>query len=211
MTVFTHEGPDTAAFAGHVLRRTGSVEAAVFLAEPDAVDRDARTAMRVLRFARALHDGDVPRGERLHLVAEFVSIERGVRIEDHLRAHRCGFDDARAMRVTLLSTEQIKNYFMVHSAFVPGVTAIYDEILAERGQEIVRIDLPGADAPDPDARISLEDLHAALRDRGCIPIAVELADGRVLLNPGPRETFRAADLAGTFAVADTAHLAAAFR
>lgn len=211
MTIFTHEGQDLAGFAGRVLKRTGAVEAAVFLAEPNALDRDARTAMRVLRFARALHDGAVPRGERLHLLAEFVSIDRGVRIEEHLLGHRCGFDDPRAMRVTLLSTEQIKNYFMVHSAFVPGVTAIYDEILAERGQEIVRIDLPGADSPAPDARISLEDLHDALRERGCIPIAVELADGRVLLNPGPRETFRAADLVGTFAMADTAHLAAAFR
>jgi hypothetical protein len=201
--IFTHEGPDLAGFAEECVRLTGPVDAAVFLSEPQAVDRDARTAMRLLRFARGLETGRVPHGERLHVLAEFTSLGKGERVQEHLDSKKCGFPDESCMRVTVVSTEEIKNYFMVHSSFVPGVTALYEELLSDVGQEIVRLDVGEVAGKDA---ISFAELSEAMRPRDALPIAVELDDGRVLLNPPAKERFRLGRITAVYAIADAQKL-----
>jgi hypothetical protein len=199
LELFTHDGPDLAQFAaGHL---PNSVDAAVFLSEPEGGDRDARTAMRVLRFVRALEEGRVPRGETLHVLAEFLSVDKGQQIQRHVDARRCGFADASALRLTLIAKETIKSYFMVHSSFVPGVAEIYDELLEERGQDIVRF--PFVVTPDAPSTVSLRELARALLPRQAIPIAIELTDG-VRLAPQADARFDVGTVRGVYCVSESA-------
>ncbi|UQA57892.1 hypothetical protein [Polyangium aurulentum] len=204
VTVYTHKGPDLASFAVQCAAKGGAVGAAVFLSEPDAVDRDARTAMRLLRFVRALEHGEVPRGERLHLLAEFASVAKGEHVRRLVDAKRCGYGADR-LRLSLVSTERIKNYFMVHSAFVPGVTALYDEILAEEGQEIVRLE-PPTEMRVEGLRVGFGQILEALEPRQCIALAVETADGRVMLNPARGEAFALGEIRAIYALAESRDL-----
>jgi hypothetical protein len=89
---------------------------------------------------------------------------------------------------------------MVHSAFVPGVTAIYDELLGEGGQEIIRLELDERAAFERKT-IGFEDLRRALAERGCIPLAIELDGGSVHLNPPKGERFAASTIAAIYAIA----------
>jgi hypothetical protein len=197
--IHTHSGPDLASFAVTCVGRSQAFDAAVFLSEPEAADRDARTALRVLRFTRALLHGQVPRGQALHILAEFGSLRRGERLKQNIVEHRCGFADVSSMRVTLVSTEQIKNYFMVHSAFVPGVTALYDRLIGVPGQEILRLEVPPGDGP----ALSFAAICEAFATRRGVPIALGLTDGHVVLNPPPLQRIPRKDLQCLYVIADS--------
>lgn len=204
LTLFTTDRPGIADFAARCLLRRGAVDAAVFLSEPEAQDRDARTAIRLMRFARALESHKVPLGERIHLLAEFVSIARGHNIKRQILRGGCGFPERKCVRLTLVSTELIRNYFMVHSAFVPGVTELYDELLNESGQELLRLDVMGHGGLDAES-LTLGDIMALLMPEGILPVGVELKDGQVLLNTGPDESFDGRQVLAIFCVADGQH------
>lgn len=202
LQVFSHDAPDLARFAVERLREGPSVDAVVFLCEAEGTDRDARTAMRVLRFLRMLEEGSVPRGERLHLVAEFLSVDKGTYLQRHVDVRRCGFASVDDLRLTLIARETVKSYFMVHSSFVPGVSAIYDELLEERGQDVVRF----AWQPDPAvAAVTWGALTEALRRRSAIAIALERADRSITMGLDSDAVIASADIAGIYAVAESAH------
>ncbi|MBK9265057.1 MAG: hypothetical protein IPM54_35420 [Polyangiaceae bacterium] len=215
VTVFTHHGQDLASFAVECAQKGGPVGAVVFLSEPDAIDRDARTTMRLLRFARALERGDVPRGDKLHILAEFASVQKGEHVRRLLDGKRCGFASSADLRLSLVSTERIKNYFMVHSAFVPGVTGLYDEILSEYGQEIVRFDLDQALAERLSGHVHFEQIREAFGARKVLPIALEqlasedsnghlTPDGfEIVLNPEPDQIFDLSGIRGIYGVAES--------
>ncbi len=192
--------------------RAAVADAAVFLADAGATDSDATVSMRVLRFANALRRGSEKTTEielwpddreraqdrtamPLRLLVELDSRHRGAQLEGHLGG---GMSQAET-ELVLVSTDQIKNYFMVHSAFVPGVTSIYERLLGSRGQEIVR--LPVAWLPDSHESFTFGGLRAALAGRGCIPIALSL-DGELLVNPPCARPLKRADLEAIYAVAD---------
>lgn len=197
VTVHTHEEQDLTRFVVGVLG--APVDAAVFLSDPESVDSDARTSLRVLRFARALADGTVPRGERLHLLVELHSLERGEQLRHQVSARRCGFGRDGALDLTLVSTDQIRSYFMVHSAFVPGVTMLYDRLLGARGMELARLPAPG----DSDEEVTMGALYEAFAPRRALPFALQRTDGSVVTNPGPGERFAIRDIAGVFVIADS--------
>jgi hypothetical protein len=199
LELFTHDGPDLAQFAAG--RLPDAVDAAVFLSEPEGGDRDARTSMRVLRFVRALEEGRVPRGDTLHVLAEFLSVDKGVQLQRHVNARRCGFADDAALRLTLIAKETIKSYFMVHSSFVPGVAEIYDELLEERGQDIVRF--PFEAAADAPPSVSLHELSLALLPRQAVPFAIDLDDG-IRLAPPADARFDTGSVRGIYCIADGA-------
>ncbi|XXX74886.1 hypothetical protein WMF30_45255 [Sorangium sp. So ce134] len=201
-TVYTQHGHDLASLAVRCAARGAPASAAVFLSEPEGLDRDARTAMRLIRFARALESGELAHGARLHVLAEFSSVAKGEHVRSLLDAGKCGFAGPDRLRLSLVSTERIKNYFMVHSAFVPGVTALYDELLGEGGQDLVRIEAPPPGrAAGAHGAIGIEHLRAALEPRGVIPMALELDDGAVLLNPEPGSALAAARIRAVYALA----------
>lgn len=195
-TVYTHRGPNLTRFA--IERMKEPVDAAIFLADPDSADRDARTLLRVLRFSRALEHGQAPRGKRLHLLVEFESEQRSDRLEHEIERARCGFDDPDALRLTRLSTDQLKNYFMVHSAFVPGVTRLYEELLETRGQTLMRLDL----VDPPQGTVTLESVADELLPSRCLPLAFELDNGDVVLNPAYGERFDAKHVRAVFVLGD---------
>lgn len=203
-TVYTQHGHDLVSLAVRCAARGAPVDAAVFLSEPEGVDRDARTALRVLRFVRALETGELAHNDRLHMLAEFSSVAKGEHVRRFVDAERCGFAGPDMLRLSLVSTERIKNYFMVHSAFVPGVTELYEELLGEGGQDLVRLDPP---PPDRAAgSIGFGELVAALEPRRVIPVALELDDGAVILNPEPERTFALKEIRAVYAMAETRDL-----
>lgn len=208
LTVHTHVGPDLAGFAARVHEKLPPVEAAVFLSEPEGDERDARTALRILRFVRLLEEKKIPRGDTLHVLAEFISVEKGAHIQTHVDAHTCGFASASDLRLTLVSTDTIKNYFMVHSAFVPGVTQLYESLLEERGQEIVRLRFT---APATLATTTLRALQQALVPKGGIAFALELRGVGVVLAPAVDRRFATSEITGVYVVADQPHIAALLR
>ncbi|WP_437732126.1 hypothetical protein [Sorangium sp. So ce1335] len=207
-TVFTQRGHDLASLAVRCAARGAPPSAAVFLSEPEGLDRDARTAMRLIRFARALESRELAHGGRLHVLAEFSSVAKGEHVRSLLDAGRCGFAGPDRLRLSLVSTERIKNYFMVHSAFVPGVTTLYEELLGDGGQDLLRIEArpPGA-AERAYGAMGFDALRAALEPRGALPVALELDDGAVLLNPEPGSALPAARIRAVYALARSEDLA----
>ncbi len=176
--------------------RGPDLDAAVFLAEDACPHGDAVTALRVLHFARASRGPSNP----LRLLVEVQAVYRGTRLQEQLA--RLGYGH----RLTLLSTDQVQNYFMVHSAFVPGLTAIYEQLLGTRGQEIVRLPL-GPIAGD--LEVNFEELRLAFIKRGALPLAVETLEG-LRVNPSRDLTFRAKELRAIYAVADLDRLLVQF-
>ncbi|MGK3958978.1 hypothetical protein WMF38_38715 [Sorangium sp. So ce118] len=208
-TVYTQHGHDLASLAVRCAARGAPASAAVFLSEPEGLDRDARTAMRLIRFARALESRELAHGGRLHVLAEFSSVAKGEHVRSLLDAGRCGFAGPDRLLLSLISTERIKNYFMVHSAFVPGVTTLYEELLGEGGQDLLRVEpRPRRPAEQEHGAIGIDELRAALEPRGAIPIALELDDGTVLLNPEPGPALAAARVRAVYALARSQDLAA---
>ncbi|WP_437875606.1 hypothetical protein [Sorangium sp. So ce513] len=207
-TVYTQHGHDLASLAVRCAARGAPPSSVVFLSEPEGLDRDARTAMRIIRFARALESREIAHGGRLHVLAEFSSVAKGEHVRSLLDAGRCGFAGPDRLRLSLVSTERIKNYFMVHSAFVPGVTTLYEELLGEGGQDLLRIEArpPGA-AEQAHGPIGFNELREALEPRGVIPVALELDDGAVLLNPEPGSAPPAARIRAVYALARSEDLA----
>ncbi|HEY4220702.1 MAG TPA: hypothetical protein VGO62_05150, partial [Myxococcota bacterium] len=209
--VYTHDGPDLARFAAKILRTRSPVDAVVFLSEPEGTEQDARTALRILRFVRLLEEGKVPHGERLHVLAEFISVDKGAHIQQFVDVRKCGFKTEKDLRLTLVSTDTIKNYFMVHSAFVPGVTGLYESLLEERGQEIVRLKLQ---APEHLKVTTMRALQKSLLRFGAIAFAVELKDRTMLLAPPCDQPLVAAEITSVYVIADqptVAKVAAAYQ
>lgn len=166
------------------------VEAVVFVAEEEAKDPDARTSLRLMRLAEGLLaiDGPAP-----HVLAELTSVAKGKRARLHVEAAftRAGREPPR---VTLVSTEQIRNYFMVHSAFVPGIGAVYGQLLGEVGQDLVELPVRTERA------VTLARCAAALRERRLIPLGFQTADGDVRLNPPSDEAV--ADVIGVYVIGE---------
>ncbi len=221
VTIYTHQGQDLASFAVECTQTGTPVGAVVFLSEPDAIDRDARTTMRLLRFARALEGRTVRRADKLHILAEFASVEKGEHVRRLLDPTECGFASADDLRLTLVSTERIKNYFMVHSAFVPGVTALYDEILGEDGQEIVRLDLDKHLAERLEQYVYFHQIRDVFTERQVLPIALEIRSPskrrghhreqqdehvEIVLNPEPDRAFPLKTIRAIYAIAESRDL-----
>ncbi len=200
LRVYSHDAPDLAHFAVDRLQQQAPVEAAVFLCEPDGTDKDARTAMRVLRFLRSLEDGSVPHSERMHLVAEFVSVDKGQYLQQHVDVRRCGFATTEDLRLTLIARDTVKSYFMVHAAFVPGVSAVYEELLEERGQDMVRLRVVTSTSTPTTWHAVCE----AARARRAVAVGFERKDGSIVVAPAAHTALDLADVSGVYAVAESA-------
>ncbi len=150
------------------------VQAVVFIAEAEAPEPDARTALRMMRLAEHLlhvHQGPVPR-----VLAEMITQAKGERVRAQI-THAFARCDREAPAVTLVSTEQIRHYFMVHSAFVPGIDDVYAGLLGAKGQDLVRLPLASP------TMLRMSDARRMLAERGMVALALERADGSVCLNP----------------------------
>ena len=182
-----------------------SVQTLVFLADQRSADPDATTTLRALRFARALADADID--QRLHVLVELVSMHHAETLRAQLQADKLGLGRSQ-LRLTMVSTEQVRNYFLVHSAFVPGIHAVYDQLLGEPGVELVRLD-PPPDLP-ADSAPTCAQIERALRARGMLLVALESRQG-VRANPPPDARVPVKELTGLFVLAEASTVRATAR
>lgn len=188
--------------AHRVVREGGPYDAVVFLSDPDATDTDARTSMRVLQLTTRIEQGDLPVGDRLHVLIEVASPTKGTLVGSRLERLR---KNRTTLRTTLVSTQVLKNYFMVHSAFVPGLPAVYEELLNAHGQEFLRLRVT---QKWPSRPVHFRELLRRLARHRLTPIAVELRDGTVTISPHPADpAFEGADIVAVYALGDTATMA----
>lgn len=176
----------------------------VFLSHPAAPAADDGTTARVLRIA-----DEAARLDRCRIVVQLESESRAELLAGAVRAHaRPGC----APPVSVLAAEQVRAHLLAHAMLTPGIVPVLDELLAERGQEFVRLTPRPPQARDSDERVSFGDLLLALARRGPGPItAVGWAlerDGRwsVAVNPEPGERPRLGEIRAVYAVADSALL-----
>lgn len=153
--------------------REETVEAVVFVSQDGARDPDARTALCMMQLAENLLAFELPAP---HVLAELRSIAKGERARAQVEKafERAGREPPR---VTLVSTEQVRKYFMVHSAFVPGINEVYAGLLGAQGQDLIRLPLEGS------GPVCMSAVRAAFAERRMIALGVECADGSVMLNP----------------------------
>ena len=191
-----------AAVANPLVQEEGPYDSIVFLSDPAATDRDARTSMRVLQLSARIESGDLPVTDHLQVLVEVASPAKGALVAprlEHLRRNR------RSMRPTLVSTQVLKNYFLVHSAFVPGLPAAYEELLSEKGQEFVRLSVARRWPARP---VTFRDLLLRLARHRMIPVAVELRDGSVVVSPHLEDPpFEGSEIAAIFVIGDTSNMA----
>ncbi|MEZ4254500.1 MAG: hypothetical protein R3A78_02120 [Polyangiales bacterium] len=199
--VHVHEGENLVDRAVAVLKNSAPIDAAAFLADPESYDADARTLLRALRFADALEAGIVPRAERLHVLVEFQMKAKGEPLRERLRGQRCGYAEDERVRLTMVSTDELRSYFMVHSAFVPGVTDLYETLLSAEEDELLRLDLPNDPAAAPEGDVGLGELLEAFASERIIPVGFEDRSGRIWLNPPPGHRMPIRDIAAVFVFA----------
>lgn len=191
------ETEDSSAVPEHAARLAERSDAVVFLSDRRERDADAHTLLRVLRFAAALgHEGP-----ELRCLVEVEGLADPEPVQKKLRLL------SRRLRPVFLSTERLTRYFLVHSAFVPGVSAIYDALLSPRGDSLVRI--PLRPRPDDARGLTFDSLVETFAPLGCLPVAVEVItkDGEdVLVNPARELRLERRVVSAIFAVADRSRL-----
>ena len=184
--------------AAHVFVREGA-DAVVFLSDPSAPEPDARTSLRVFHFLRAVDAAGMPSDlPAMDLLVELQSRTDGSPLGE--QAQRLG---GGRFSVTLISTAQITDYFLVHSAFVPGLMGLYERLLGERGQEIVRLPVAQRLTTSP---LTVSELRQQLARRGAIPVALELSEGTLRVDLNPDTHIDGPELRAVFVVADSADL-----
>jgi hypothetical protein len=188
---------DTSVVAERAARFAEDADAVVFLSDGREQDADAHTLLRVLRFAAALgHEGP-----ELRCLVEVEGLADPEPVQAKLRLI------SRRLRPVFLSTERLTRYFLVHSAFVPGVSAIYDALLSTRGESLVRI--PLASRPDDARGLTFDALIETFAPLGCLPVAVEVSTSNgeeVLVNPPGDLRLERRVVSGVFALADRSRL-----
>ncbi|MCU0675825.1 MAG: hypothetical protein MUE69_23905 [Myxococcota bacterium] len=188
---------DASVIAERAARLADDADAVVFLSDGREQDADAHTLLRVLRFAAALgHEGP-----ELRCLVEVEGLADPEPVQAKLRLL------SRRLRPVFLSTERLTRYFLVHSAFVPGVSAIYDALLSAQGESLVRI--PLASRPDDARGLTFDALIETFAPLGCLPVAVEVSTPtgeEVLVNPSRDLRLERRVVSGVFALADRSRL-----
>ncbi len=162
-------------------------EAVAFLSPESLPDADALVAQQALRFA-SLNDSS------LRVLIELREEHRRAPLRANLRRI-----SASPLDLVFVSTEQVKNYFMVHAAFVPGSTLIYDRLLGPVGQEVAW--LPGAISKG----VSHAELRAELAEREMQLIAVR-SQGKLAVNPPADARWEPREFDGVYVLTDADQL-----
>jgi hypothetical protein len=113
--------------------------------------------------------------------------------------------------LSVLAAEQIRSHLLAQVVYAPGIGPVLEELLSERGCEIVRLDrASGASLPaDP---VSFGDVQIALARRLPGPVTalawvVERGGAaRTVLNPDPADRPGADRIAAVYALADASLL-----
>jgi len=189
----------------HPFVRASDVDGFVLLADHEETDPDAISGLMLLRILELVGTGGVEVSPRFRLIAEVLSGPKGALLERRL----C---KSSAVPVRIIPTQQMRAYFLVHSAQVPCSDRIHLELMSAKNQDFCQLVLR-ADAFDQ-SHMRFCDLLEALSKQSPPAILIALSlddqcDGPALvLNPGPRQDtpFRVADVKAVYAVAETERL-----
>jgi len=205
--VARHDAAERAGAVTHAVGRDDleRFDRVAFLSHPAESAADDCTTARVLRIA-----DEVARLDRCRVVVQIESEGRAELLTAALRGHAA---PAGPPPVSVLAAEQVRAHLLAHAMLTPGVVPILEELLAERGQEFVRLAPRGRDAGPSGERLSFGDLLTALARRGpgsvvALGWAIERDDGHwaLTINPDPGERPRADQIRAVYAVADSALL-----
>lgn len=183
-----------------------TLDVAVLLSDPREADPDAHTALTLLRLVEHLRDGRLTVGSRFRLVAEVLSSPKGELLETRLRA-------CSPWPVRIIPTQQLRAYFLVHSAYVPGSDLVHLELLSPPGQDFCQLRL--SDGSDEDEELDFLELLARLScDRPpviCFGIMLGPNHPRpgLMLNPTAEEgrvRFTRSQVEAIYAVGETLRL-----
>jgi len=183
-----------------------TLDAALLSYQPGESDPDARTALAALKLLelRGQRPGELKSSFRL--ICELQHDDKAALFQRRFgqRIGPCG-------DVTVIAAEAMRNAFLAQAVFVPGIVAVYRELLGKAGVSLCKL-LPEAVA-DPQLELDFGQLLSALYRRdGLLAVGVELDDAagrRVVVNPKAGSAdfrFRAGDLAGLYALGDFARL-----
>ena len=179
---------------------------------PGDPDPDARTALGLLKLVRLREtQATAPRpGQRV--ICEVQSSEKARLFALRFARPKQGQSDG-CHPLAIVPADRLRNAILAQAVFVPGISAIYRELLSDTGQEISKL-LLGAPA-DPDERWDFTRLLSTLYQRdGLLLLAVELQGPddrkpRVVVNPGrkdPDYRFAAGTVRGLFVIGDKARM-----
>jgi hypothetical protein len=182
------------------------MDVAVLLAIHHEADPDALTVLTTLRLIARIRDRGLAVGPRFRIVAEVLSSPKGALLEARLAQ-----DSPCPVRI--IPTQQLRAYFLVHSAYVPGSDLVHLELLGPQDQDFCQLRL--AETGEVGQELDFRDLLARLSCESppVICFGVLIGEGHpqagLMLNPSSREgriKFAPSQLAAIYAVGETAKL-----
>lgn len=199
---------------GYELRR---MDAVIFTYDPGADDPDARTSLGLIKLMRLRESGEAELRPGMRIVCEVQSSEKANLFRKRYGEPVPGEPEA-CHPVAIVPAERLRNALLAQAVFVPGIAAIYRELLSEAGQEIRRLLVePRAEEGEVWTYGAL--LTQLYREHGLLLLAVELrrdpAPGepegrtRLVVNPQPRDDhyrFAAARLQGVYVIGEANYL-----
>lgn len=188
----------------HPLLDHAPLDVVVLIADRQEVDPDAGTALTLLRLLELHRDGCLFTSARFRVVAEVLSAPKGELLE-----RRLGLKSSAPVR--LVPTQQMRSYFLVHSAYVPGLDRIHLELLTPRRQDFCQLQL----SSEPREELSFDELLTQMASASppVIVFALKLADDHeqpgLVLNPEAGDSkikFYPSQVEALYAVGETEHL-----
>jgi len=190
------------------------------LADMDAVlltytqgesDPDARTALRLLKLIRLKETRPRALKPNLRVICEVQSTEKADLFQRRF-VEQTQEAAGWCHSLSVVAAERVRNAVLAQSVFVPGITALYRELLSETGHDLLKLLVRGTD--DPSATLSFGQLLTGLYRRdGLLVLGVELVDRegnrRLVVNPaadGDDYRFSASELVGVLAIGDARRL-----
>ena len=182
---------------------------------PGDPDPDARTALGLLKLVRLQQEQAFTPRPGHRVVCEVQSSEKAMLFASRFGQPAPG-QNQRCLPVAIVPAEKLRNAILAQSVFVPGISAIYRELLSDTGQEICKLLMN--EPEEPEARWDFTRLLHTLHQRdGLLLLAVELQGPddlhpRVVVNPGrkdPDYRFRAGHVRGVYAIGDKGTLSVA--
>lgn len=190
-----------------VAYRLEQMDAVLFTYSAACADPDARTALGLLKLIRLRQSRPEGTKRGLRIVCQVKNTDKAT-----LLSRRFGDSDGICHPITVVAAESMRNALMAQAVFVPGIAAIYRDLLGGTGQQICKLLVTSSDAVGGALTFGqlLCDLY---HQRGMVILAVELEGAdrkrRLVINPHPKSEdyhFQGEQLRSIFALADPALL-----
>lgn len=192
----------------HPSLHTGALDVAVLLADAEETDPDANTALMLLRMIQNLGEKPLELSASFRIIAEVLSRPKGALLQDRL-----GIGGPWPVRI--IPTQQMRAFFLVHSAYVPGSDLVHLELVGPRAQDFCQVRVEG-DERELDFTEIVDRLSCGSPPAICFGIKLGQDHPRpgLMLNPSASESrikFKLPQLEAVYAVGETAKIASSFQ